>query len=164
MIQSEFLTGSWSGGLSNIKMLSFMHSTLDRLNVSLPLCHTCRIYWKNDGQCQQTTSSSSGDTWGLCSLSPSHLSHRVFCRCPSATVAAVTNLLTFFSASFKLSSLTPPTGALWIHDGIFSGAATQLGQIWSVTGSAWFYKRLEILISTASSLTGTQTVWVRVVK
>lgn len=132
------------------------------LNLSLPLCHMCRIYSKNDGKCQQMSSlfSSSGDALSLCSLSLQPVS----CRCASATVAAVTNLLTFFSASVKLSSITPPSDALWIHDGIFSGAATQLGPIWSVTGSAWFYKRLEILISTASSLTGTQTVWERGVK
>lgn len=121
------------------------------LNRSLPLSHIYRIYSKDDEKCQQMSSlfCSSVDVLSLCSFSSS-------LPASSVTVTGLTNTLTFFSASFKLSCLPPLSDTHSIYNGIFGNTATKLGQIWSVTGSGWFHKRLEILISAASFQTAIQ--------
>lgn len=126
------------------------------VNPSFPWSHIYHIYSKDDEKWQQISSLfCSVDVLSLCSFSSSCLC--VSCRCTSVTVTGLTNTLTFFSASFMLSFVPPLSDTHWIHEGIFGDAATKLGQIWSITGSAWFYKRLKIFISSARSQTATQT-------
>lgn len=82
----------------------------------------------------------------------------------SASLTGLANTFTFFSASLKLSCVPPLSDTHWIQECVC--AATELGQIWGITGSAWFHKRLEILISFAGSQTAAQTAsaWARCTK